>query len=383
MFRCCHSHLAHDHFSWILTSIFLSVSPVPRVRLLRHVRQDLAVPPWPKWWKHPAEADLSRRHPWRRPHRGGALRYVRCSETLDEACCLFLNVSIGSFPFVAATQVFFVISCDKRISFLCGAETNKCLRISVVFSKLLSCSICLHREAPDTTCAGYLPLSPGLRVLFAGIEMWDDCIDSGSSGIRTEECRLKTGELPSFCFSLSVFVLRSLLCLSLLLSFPLVLIPPTSSNPCAGVSSSGGARQFTAWDMPDVNLHRRVGSQCATYTSFFFNTWCCFLFHLILNRFDSPQVLHARYFWEIHIAKPLLRFRDYMGWNKQYLAWWRPCVVDTYVSVPCTWPETGWMCTLLLCGASGNMTRFCTTICLLPSSALVFFNQPVVAVGER
>ena len=36
-------------------------------------------------------------------------------------------------------------------------------------SNLFSCSICLHWEAPDTTCAAYLPLSPGLGVLFAGI----------------------------------------------------------------------------------------------------------------------------------------------------------------------------------------------------------------------
>lgn len=100
-------------------------------------------------------------------------------------------------------------------------------------------------------------------------------------GTGAEECRLKTGELPSFCFWLSVFVLRFLLCQSLLLSFPplrsLILIPPTSTNPSAGVSSTSGARQFMAWDILDEKRHRRSQSCYICNTLFF-------LFHLTLNK---------------------------------------------------------------------------------------------------
>lgn len=99
------------------------------------------------------------------------------------------------------------------------------------------CSICLLWEAPDTTCVQYPPLSLRLRVLFAGIWTGDGCIGSGSEDTycsATEECRFKTGELPSFCFSLSVFVLLSLLCHSVALLLSPSNPPTSPSNPSAG-----------------------------------------------------------------------------------------------------------------------------------------------------
>lgn len=85
--------------------------------------------------------------------------------------CLPIKVSITLSTFAAATQVF-----DSYLSFPAMNESASCAALGpkngleyLFCSNLFFCSICLHKEAPDTTCAEYLLLSPGLRVLFAGI----------------------------------------------------------------------------------------------------------------------------------------------------------------------------------------------------------------------
>lgn len=50
---------------------------VPRMRILRYVWQDPALPPWPEHWQHSAATYVGRGHPWGRPDRGGPLRYVQ------------------------------------------------------------------------------------------------------------------------------------------------------------------------------------------------------------------------------------------------------------------------------------------------------------------
>lgn len=71
--------------------LYLPFSPVPGVRLLWHVRQDPAIPPRLKRWEHPAEADCSWRHPWRRPHWGGAFWYAKQSDVISH---LTVNVFV-------------------------------------------------------------------------------------------------------------------------------------------------------------------------------------------------------------------------------------------------------------------------------------------------